>query len=213
MGKNQHMLFGRADHSNLGRAWENELEAVHDFYRLQGKADIVKNPNDWDFISEREYSIASTKYNAGMFARTDNGRRLMRARSDVDFSGGGKGFAICFDAKFTEKPHFPLANISDHQLVRLKQSARCGTIAGFMIKLGVHDRVFFLPIKQADERFMHWQTHRGRRAKPGMASINVDDLASIGVEITQSKINGLWDWLPVIQQMFSPLSGKVEVRS
>lgn len=210
--KDQKQLFARADHSNLGRAWEKELEAVHEFYRISAKADIVKNPNDWTFISERDYQKLSARYHPGMFARTDSGSMLMRARSDVDFSGGGKGFAICFDAKVTEKPHFPLANLSDHQLARLRQSARCGTIAGFMIKLAAHDRVFFLPARQADERFTHWQTHRGRRAKPGMASIKVEDLASIAVEITKNKINGLWDWLPAIQQLFGPLDGSVEVR-
>lgn len=198
MNDDQRQLFKRADHANLGRDWEDELSAVHDWYRMSGKADIVKNPHDWVFISNNQYQKNSSKYDPRMFAVTDNGTRLMRSRSDVDFSGGGKGFSICFDAKVSKGNTFPLANIAAHQIHRLRQSARCGTIAGFMIKMKDHDRVFFCPVKFIDTRFEQWQRQPGKRAKPGTASLSFEDFAGYAYEIKKNSTNGLWDYLATI---------------
>jgi len=196
MPEDQQKLFNRADHANLGRDWENELSAVHDWYRLSGKADIVKNPSDWVFISNNDYQKKSSKYALSMFALTDSGTRLMRSRSDVDFSGGGKGFSICFDAKSSKGKLFPLSNVSPHQIARLKQSARCGTIAGFMIRMKDLDRVFFCPVAYMDSRFTKWQRQSGKRVKAGIASLSIDDLTNLTVEIARHRTNGLWDYLP-----------------
>jgi recombination protein U len=183
----------RANHSNLGRDWERELESVHDFYRASGRADIVKNPHEWVFITDNQYRSACVKYSAGMFARTANGRWMMRSRSDVDFSGGGAGFSVCFDAKACASATFPLSNLTDHQIRRLKQSARCGTVAGFMIRMSKFSRVFFVPVAYADRRHLGWLT-QGRRARPGTASLSLADLEENAIEIPCGA-NRLWDWL------------------
>jgi len=190
----QKSLFKRSDHANRGRSFELELMTVHDMYRMQGKADIVKNPSEFIFITERQYREKAGFYAPGMFARTADGKCLMRSRSDIDFSGGGKGFSVTFDAKLCSDRHFPIANIKVHQIIRLKQSARCGCISGFLIKMEKYSRVFFIPVGYVDDRWVKLQMQSGRRAKPGTASLSIGDMEANGTEILKD-INGLYNWL------------------
>lgn len=188
----------RSAHANLGRSWERELEAVHDLYRLEGKADVVKNPNDWTFITQRQHEKQRFKYGPGYFAKTMDGKYMMRSQSDVDFSGGGKNFSVCFDAKHCEAKTFPISSMAEHQIHRLRQSARCGAIAGFMLQMVMFDRVFFIPVKYADDRMMAYRRQRvGGRAKAGTASISLSDLVNNCVEIPRSRA-GIRDWLPIL---------------
>lgn len=202
----QRELFrtARADHSNRGRGFEMELAAVHDWYRMQGKADIVQNPSAWAFISDKEYlerlkAIEKGKASPGTLAVTDNGMKLMRVPSDVDFSGGGANFAICFDAKETREMRVPLFHLKTHQIHRLMLSSRCGTIAGFMIKFTKPGRVFFIPARYARDKEDQLLKQTGRkRAKAGTASISIEECEKNGVEIFRHKMNTLWDWLAVL---------------
>jgi recombination protein U len=202
----QKALFQRADHSNRGREWENQLKAVHDWYRLAGKADVIQNPNEWSFISPTTKRSTAHRYDKGTFATTDDGRLLMRQQSDVDFSGGGKGFAVCFDAKTCAVDRFPIDSFREHQILRLRQSSRCGTIAGFLIRMSSVDRVFWIPADYAENRYFKWKTAprsrgttktRGRVAA-GVGSLSIEDLEGHGIEVTRNKVNGLWDWLAVV---------------
>lgn len=189
-----------ADHSNRGLQWEKEIEAVNDFYRLQGTADVVKNPSGWVYISESEYQKLLEKQRngllpKGMTAVSDDMRKMARVQSDVDFSGGSRGFV--FDAKQTRGDALPLKNVKQHQIIRLKRSARCGNVAGLLIKFTDHNRAFFISAAFMDKKFEGWlkQTSiRGRRAKPGAASITIEELELHGVEIKKHKYNDLWDW-------------------
>lgn len=194
----QTSLFKRADHSNLGREWENALIAVHDWYRMQRRADVVKNPSEWVFVGPQAYMKVIRNCDPGMLAITANGRHLIRSRSDVDFSGGGRGFSICFDAKHCEQKLYPLANLTDHQIRRLIDSSRCGCISGFMLRMEMFNRVFFIPAAYADDRKTALQRQGSKRAKAGTASLSISDLEQNCVEIHRNHINGLWDWLPAL---------------
>jgi hypothetical protein len=46
MNSDQQTLFQVSNHSNLGKDFEREMRATHDWYRLQGWADVVKNPTE-----------------------------------------------------------------------------------------------------------------------------------------------------------------------
>lgn len=190
----QRPLFNRANHSNRGQEFENELSSVHDFYRLKGLADVVMNPRDWAFISERDYQKALQSHQANVVARTGDGRPMRRVRSDVDFSGGGARFSICFDAKTSNAGSFPLDSLTDHQIRRLAVSAKCGTISGFMVRMSQFNRVFFLPVAYADKRHLAWIRQTGR-AKPGTASISIAEFEENAIEIFRNPAM-LWDWLP-----------------
>ncbi len=203
MNRRQETLPGiaRANHSNRGAGFEAELAATHDWYRRSGLIDVVKNPSEWIFISEKEYRgqigrIAEKLAAAGTIAETDNGRFLMRVPSDVDFSGGNDKFSVCFDAKETAENRVPLPMLKPHQIARLKQSARCGTRAGFMVKLVKAERVFFVPAAVADRKYEIWlkSSYGKKRAPAGAASLSLAELELHALEIKKNRQNSLWDW-------------------
>lgn len=195
----------------MGRDWENQIENVHRWYRLRKIADIVKNPSEWIFIGEREYEeirrkISCRQLDPGKIAATDNGRFMKLVPSDIDFSGGGRGFgghfAIAFDAKATMGNRLPLANVKAHQVRRLVESARCGCLAGFLVLLSEQNRAFFVPADFMDRKFVDLERSKvsRRRAAPGAASLSLPELEQNAVEIFRNKSNGLWDYLPRLLQ-------------
>lgn len=199
----QNTLFAVANHSNLGKGFEKDLAATHDWYRLQRWADVVKNPSEWQFISEREYQEMLTKLSGGALepgslAICDNQRKMRRVRSDVDFSGGGKNFSVCFDVKETSADKLPLSMLKPHQIHRIRESAACGTVAGFLVMLSLYDRFFFIPslfIQNKNENYLRQKIGK-RRASKGSASITLSELEANCVEIFRHKTNMLWHWLP-----------------
>lgn len=198
MRNTQQTLFGVADHANMGIEFEKELETAHDWYRLQGWADVRKIPSSWSFISFSEYQKLQQKLPGAHLAVTDDGRYMQRVKSDVDFVGAGERFGICFDAKVASGKSFPLANIPAHQLAKLKSRARCRIIAGVMIYMAAYDRVFFVPYRYLEQRETVLLQQSGRRAKPGTASISLSDLETHAVEIFRHKMNMNWDWLKAL---------------
>lgn len=202
----QNELFKRTDHSGRGLEFEQELEAANAFYLQKGLCDVVKNPSAWDFARGRDWHTYKNLWGQkhSNSALTGDGRYLMRIRSDVDFSGGGRlpngkgSFSIAFDAKESGDDRFPFGNIKSHQVHRLKQSAKCGGIAGVFIKMKKADRVFFLSVERLQTAYEKWEINRavGRQTKRGEASFSIEDLERIGVEIFKGN-NGLWDWLKI----------------
>jgi hypothetical protein len=96
----QQEMFKRTDHANLGKEFEAELAAAHDWYRMNRVVDIVWNKNDWDFARGRDFHMAKAAYEKGLAtaARTGNGGYIWRVRSDIDFSGGGFVFGRLRDS-------------------------------------------------------------------------------------------------------------------
>ena len=194
----QKSLFQVANHSNQGKDFEKQLEAVHDWYRLQGLADVRKIPNSWKFISMSEYQKLLVKLPPSHLANTADGRYMQRVKSDVDFVGAGENFGICFDAKVCKTKTFPLANIENHQFYKLRERDKCKIIAGVIVYLGFYDRAFFVPYKFLEKKQTILQKQTGRRAAPGTASISLAELESNAAEIFRHKSNFLWDWLKAI---------------
>lgn len=190
----QPSFFKVSNHSNQGLDFESELETTHDWYRRQGLADVRKIPNSWKFISFSEYQKLLVKLPPSHLAQTADGKCLQRVKSDVDFSGAGENFGISFDAKTCRAKNFPLSNIADHQLYKLKDRDRCGVIAGVMVYLGLLNRVFFVPYKYLEHRQTILLKQRGRRAQVGTASISLSDFEKNTVEIFRHTSNFLWDW-------------------
>lgn len=193
----QGAFFKRANHSNLGKEFEAELSAVHDWYRMQGWADVVQNPNEWRIIGSNEYQARLKSAPPGALAVCNNGLKMARSRSDVDFSGGGEKFSVCWDAKQTGGNRFPISSMKAHQIDRLVKSAKCGTVAGFMIKFTELDRVFFLQAGVARE-FENRYLRQAGKVKRGTASISVEQMEENATEIFKNKLNRFWDWLPIM---------------
>src|SRR4051794_35183803 len=95
-------------HARLGLGFQAEIDATNKYYRARGIANVRRTNVDWVYTGEpskRDHYVPS------QWARTDDGRRLRRIKSDVDYRGGGRGFAISFDAKETADASLPLRNI------------------------------------------------------------------------------------------------------
>ena len=155
-------LFAVADHSNRGSDFESELETVHELYLRQGIVDVVKNPSAWVYCSSGNYS-QMVIHDPGSVARDGNGRPMRRVRSNVDYAGGNGNGVFIFDAKQTSGKTLPLANIHEHQILRLRRSAKCGCKAGIMVKFTSLNRVFFIDIQWLAVKFDKWLTARSRR--------------------------------------------------
>lgn len=174
-----------ADHSGLGADWEREISATNQWYALQKWADVRKVPHNWTFISEKEYRKMQAKLPASFLAQTDDGKFMQRMKSDVDFTGGGvlggkrftfdsvdggKRFSVCFDAKQTKGDRFPLQNVEEHQIRKLKDRSRCGWVSGLLVRFSDRNRAFFVSADLLDSRYDQMLAlKRGNRAKPGTA--------------------------------------------
>jgi hypothetical protein len=162
-------------------------------------------------VTEKECRKLQGKLPASHLAQTDDGKFLQRAKSDVDFTGGGRlpetesrlkqdCFSICFDAKDCRGGRFPLGSVADHQVRKLKDRARCGWVSGLLIRFADKGRAFFLSADLLETRFDRMLAQStGKRAKPGTASISFTDIEQLCSEIFRHPDNGLWDWLPVVQ--------------
>jgi penicillin-binding protein-related factor A (putative recombinase) len=190
----QQSMFKRTDHSNLGKGFEAELAAAHDWYRMNHVIDIVQNHNLWEYAEGQGWHRARVRYESGdrTVARTGDGGFIIRQKSDVDFSGGG----FVFDAKETSAERWPFSSIEDHQVLRLQQSKQCGSTSGIFIKFVKHDRVFWLGSPTLSAVFNKWMvaSYGRRRAKPGEASLAISQLEEMGIEIFRHPVNKLWDW-------------------
>lgn len=190
----QPSFFKVSNHSNQGLDFESELETTHDWYRRQGLADVRKIPNSWKIISFTEYQKLQMKLPPAHLAKTGDGKFMQRVKSDVDFVGAGEKFGISFDAKTCRATNFPLSNIENHQIYKLKDRDRCGVIAGIMVYLILFNRVFFVPYKYLELRQTILLKQAGRRAKSGTASISLSEFEQHTIEIFRHKSNTLWDW-------------------
>lgn len=212
--------------SRKGKQFEGEISAVNDFYRAKGIVDVVQNAEKWTVFdrlkpgqtAESYFRAAAAppkvkssgrmiQYGSSMFEKqfvadniaiTPNGWVLMRADSDVDFSGGNDECAYAFDTKECAETYIPMEKLKAHQIHRLWLSAKCRCIAGFMIKFTKANRVFFAPVGFVTEKQMIWQSQTGKRAASGTASISIAELELRGREVFQDKRNGLWDWFRYI---------------
>lgn len=197
--------INRADHSNLGKAFEEELEFMHKQYRREGAVDVVQNPNSWEFARGEHWHFYKKLFHQKdhKAALTGDGRPLMRVYSEVDFSGGNGEQSFCFDAKMTKGSRFPFDSIKPLQVTRLKESARCGTCAGVMIQFYEHRRVFFISIEKFAPKYDAWYKTsdlRGVRAKPGTASLSIEECEQIGVEVFRRGNSDYWDWYAVLRR-------------
>ena len=104
--------------ANRGMSLEEDINLSNDFYRDSGSALINKRPTPINIVK-------------------------------VDYSRGAritdKGRYIDFEAKNTKSTtSFPLSNISEHQIVHLKNVLKHGGIAFFIISFQMKDEIYLL---------------------------------------------------------------------
>lgn len=185
----QGALFNRADHSNLGKDLEKDLEKTHYNYKHRGIADVVKNAEKWNYTGLSAYND-NYRSTHDIVAKTNSGRYLIKCASDIDFSGNlSDGRAVYFDSKQTRGKSLPLGNIKGHQIRRLADKEASGAIAGLLVYFSDLDRLFFISGSIIEEFQIKALYKKGRKSIPLAA------FEDVGREIFRT--NNLWDWAKV----------------
>ena len=119
--------------ANRGMSLEEDINLSNEYYRNAGIALIHKRPTP--------INIVKVDYSKG--ARITDA--YFEKQSTTDYNGVYKGKYIDFEAKNTKsKTAFPLSNISEHQIIHLKNVLKHGGIAFFIISFQLKDEVYLL---------------------------------------------------------------------
>ena len=119
--------------ANRGMSLEEDINLSNDYYRDMGIALINKRPTP--------INIVKVDYSRG--ARITDA--YFEKQSTTDYNGVYKGRYIDFEAKNTKSnTAFPLSNISEHQIVHLKNVLKHGGIAFFIISFQMKDEIYLL---------------------------------------------------------------------
>ena len=119
--------------ANRGMSLEEDINLSNDFYRDSGIALINKRPTPINIVKV-DYSIGARITDA-----------YFEKQSTTDYNGVYKGRYIDFEAKNTKSTtSFPLSNISEHQIVHLKNVLKHGGIAFFIISFQMKDEIYLL---------------------------------------------------------------------
>ena len=130
--------------ANRGMSLEEDINLSNDFYRETGRALINKRPTP--------INIVKVDYSHG--ARITDA--YFEKQSTTDYNGVYKGRYIDFEAKNTKSTtSFPLSNISEHQIVHLKNVIKHGGIAFFIISFQMKDEVYLLDASFVIEFYEH----------------------------------------------------------
>ena len=119
--------------ANRGMSLEEDINLSNEYYRDMGIALITKRPTP--------INIVKVDYSKG--ARITDA--YFEKQSTTDYNGVYKGKYIDFEAKNTKsETSFPLSNISEHQIVHLKNVIKHGGIAFFVICFQIKNEVYLL---------------------------------------------------------------------
>ena len=130
--------------ANRGMSLEEDINLSNDYYREAGKALINKRPTP--------INIVKVDYSHG--ARITDA--YFEKQSTTDYNGVYKGRYIDFEAKNTKSTtSFPLSNISEHQIVHLKNVIKHGGIAFFIISFQIHNEIYLLDASFVIEFYEH----------------------------------------------------------
>ena len=133
--------------ANRGMSLEEDINLSNDYYRDAGIALINKRPTP--------INIVKVDYSKG--ARITDA--YFEKQSTTDYNGVYKGKYIDFEAKNTKsETSFPLSNISEHQIIHLKNVLKHGGIAFFIICFQIKNEVYLL-----DASFVIEFYEKGRR--------------------------------------------------
>ena len=119
--------------ANRGMSLEEDINLSNEYYRDMGIALITKRPTP--------INIVKVDYSKG--ARITDA--YFEKQSTTDYNGVYKGKYIDFEAKNTKsETSFPLSNISDHQIIHLRNVIKHGGIAFFIICFQIKNEVYLL---------------------------------------------------------------------
>ena len=130
--------------ANRGMSLEEDINLSNEYYRNNDIALIHKRPTP--------INIVKVDYSKG--ARITDA--YFEKQSTTDYNGVYKGKYIDFEAKNTKSTTaFPLSNISEHQIVHLKNVLKHGGIAFFIISFQMKDEIYLLDASFVIEFYEH----------------------------------------------------------
>ena len=130
--------------ANRGMSLEEDINLSNEYYRDMGIALINKRPTP--------INIVKVDYSKG--ARITDA--YFEKQSTTDYNGVYKGKYIDFEAKNTKSnSSFPLSNISEHQIVHLKNVLKHGGIAFFIISFQMKNEIYLLDASFVIEFYEH----------------------------------------------------------
>ena len=151
--------------ANRGMSLEEDINLSNEYYRDNEIALIHKRPTP--------INIVKVDYSKG--ARITDA--YFEKQSTTDYNGVYKGKYIDFEAKNTKSTTaFPLSNISEHQIIHLKNVLKHGGIAFFIISFQMMNEIYLLDASFVIEFYEH-----GERK-----SIPLNCFIENGVEIEKS---------------------------
>ena len=119
--------------ANRGMSLEEDINLSNEYYRDNQIALIHKRPTP--------INIVKVDYSKG--ARITDA--YFEKQSTTDYNGVYKGKYIDFEAKNTKSNSaFPLSNISEHQIIHLKNVLYHGGIAFFIISFQMKNEIYLL---------------------------------------------------------------------
>ena len=130
--------------ANRGMSLEEDINLSNEYYLEQGIALIHKRPTP--------INIVKVDYSRG--ARITDA--YFEKQSTTDYNGVYKGKYIDFEAKNTKSnTAFPLSNISEHQIVHLKNVLKHGGIAFFIISFQLKNEIYLLDASYVIDFYEH----------------------------------------------------------
>ena len=130
--------------ANRGMSLEEDINLSNEYYIANGIALIHKRPTP--------INIVKVDYSKG--ARITDA--YFEKQSTTDYNGIYKGKYIDFEAKNTKSnSSFPLSNISEHQIVHLKNVLKHGGIAFFIISFQMKNEIYLLDASFVIEFYEH----------------------------------------------------------
>lgn len=164
----------RSSRANMGKAWEQRLEAWHARYRANGHACIFPTPPKVKVLS-----MGRGGRFTGCFA----------GDGPPDYTGIAGGMAVTFDAKSTKADRWPLGSVSKGQAQHLSDALRCGSFA--FIALDHPSGLWVLPWDSLEGPWRAWAGARGR-AQAGTASLTAEQIEAMGFRF------GVDGWLDAV---------------
>ena len=179
-GKKHTTVEKEKTYANRGLAFEEEINASNDYYRLQNRAIIYKKPTPIKVVKMVNKSQGHCIEEA-----------YFQAPSTTDYNGVYRGKYLDFEAKETRnKTSFPLSNLHPHQWEHLKQIRSHGGIGFLLVYFRLLNQIFLLDIQ-----------HILPIIESGKASVPLVIFQTKGYEVKQGYVIP-FDYLKVVDEVY-----------
>lgn len=93
-------------------------------------------------------------------------RAYFDEKSTVDYLGNIQGIPVCFDAKETNVPRLPIANIHPHQMTFMEAFQKQDGLSFLIVYFRQSEEIFLLPFNELKKYWDAAQNGTGRKSIP-----------------------------------------------